>query len=284
MIVLELVCAAIVGLYLVVRARVEPSPRAFFARLALLSVAAWIAEDTCIRLYGFYSYSPRWSLFIDRVPLAIVVIWPIVIHSATELARALTASTRAGTSTARFALVGALLVLTDASMIEPIAVAAGLWSWTHPGPFGVPIIGVLGWAFFALGAIWALEKRPLLVLVVGPLACHALLHAAWWGAFAHVTPSTATTPWVAVAVVGSLLATLAVVKTRAFDKVTPAQLLLRVPPAAFFLVLLVRHGHGDLVWYSLAFAPPYLVLTPWKRALQRGQTGSTRAKDVSPAT
>ena len=43
-------------------------------------------------------------------------------------------------------LVGALIVLADASLIEPVAVASNLWAWTEPGLFAVPPIGILGWA------------------------------------------------------------------------------------------------------------------------------------------
>src|SRR5439155_24844517 len=113
------------------------------SRLALLVVASWIGEDSVIRVYGFYHYARGWALFVDQVPLAIVVIWPVVIDSAWGLARCLAAGARAQ------ALLAAAFVLADASLIEPIAVRAGLWRWTEPGLFAVPPVGILGWALFA---------------------------------------------------------------------------------------------------------------------------------------
>ena len=144
MIGLELVCAAIVALYAVARRDALPE-------LALLAVAGFVGEDSVIRAYGFYSYSPRWHLFLDRVPLAIVLIWPIVIHSAWRWR----AAWRRAPALAP--LVGAAIVLADASLIEPIAVHAGLWTWTEPGLFAVPPIGIIGWAYFAGAAIACLE-------------------------------------------------------------------------------------------------------------------------------
>ena len=40
--------------------------------------ASWAGEDSCIRLYGFYAYSPSWAAFLDRVPLAIVCISVVI--------------------------------------------------------------------------------------------------------------------------------------------------------------------------------------------------------------
>jgi uncharacterized membrane protein len=150
--VLELFALAIVVGFVLIRTRFGPEPRTFLRRMALLVVASWIAEDSCIRAYGFYFYAPGWSVFVDRVPLAILLIWPIVIHSAWELARRLL-----GTGHRWIPLAGALLVWADASMIEPIAVRAGLWRWTEPGLFQVPPIGILGWAFYAGLCMWLLE-------------------------------------------------------------------------------------------------------------------------------
>ena len=58
--ILQLAAFAIVALWLALRLRLETEKRAFLVRLACVSAAAWISEDTCIRLYGFYSYSPMW--------------------------------------------------------------------------------------------------------------------------------------------------------------------------------------------------------------------------------
>ena len=42
--------------------------------------------------------------------------------------------------------------------LEVVAVRAGLWQWSERGITGVPLIGIFGWAYFALGAAWGLER------------------------------------------------------------------------------------------------------------------------------
>ncbi|MFH1532598.1 MAG: hypothetical protein ABIK09_17880 [Pseudomonadota bacterium] len=268
MIALELTCLGIVALYLGVKNRrgAEP-PRALLGRLAVVAAAAWITEETCIRLYGFYGYGSGWSVFVGSVPLLVVLIWPVVIDSARDLASRLT-----GPGPLRLAGITAALVLADAALIEPVSVHAGLWSWTAPGLFGVPPVGVLGWSFFTLACVGILQVvegrrwglRGALLAIPGALALtHILLLAAWWGALRWVSVEVA--PWPAVAGAGLLSLALTLVALRAPGcRVPPKSVLLqRVPAAAFFFVLLVIHreGAGALVAWTLCFAPPYLVLT-----------------------
>jgi hypothetical protein len=265
-VVLHALCFVIVALWLVLRIKLEDDRRGFLVRLACVSVAAWICEDTCIRLYGFYSYAPQWVGFIDQVPIAIVCIWPVVVMSAIDGARAFLprASPHAR------ALLVMVLVTTDASMIEPIAVSAGLWSWTEPGPFEVPIIGILGWGFFALGAAYAVERgRPLLALPLGLLTTHALLLAGWWGALKWLPRGEDELPFVVGAWIASIALTAFVIKRNV--TAVRRDLLLRVPAASFFFVLLALYARDDvmLLAYACAFVPPYLALTA--RANTTGQ-------------
>ena len=250
MLALELACAAIVATYVVARRDAVPE-------LLLLAVAGFLGEDSVIRAYGFYFYSPRWHLFLDRVPLMIVVIWPIVIHSAWSLARRL--SPRAWVP-----LVGGAIVLADASMIEPIAVHAGLWRWTEPGLFAVPPIGIIGWAYFAGAAIACLEReRAALAVIVAPAATHVMLVASWWAAFKWLSRPLPAAPFVVAA--WAVLGTLALFAWRLGrrrDRQLRTDLLLRGPGAAFFFVLLILYGRDlpSLCLYAAAFAPPYLAL------------------------
>jgi len=260
MVALELACVAIVALYVVVRVRQDANPRAFLLRLLALAVGAWVGENTCIHAYHFYAYSPRWSLFVDQVPILIVTIWPVVIHSAWDLARRLVSDPR------RVPLVGGLIVLADASLIEPIAVQSSLWWWTEPGLFAVPPIGILGWAFFAGLALWTFERPRLTPLALFPIASggvHLLLLATWWGALRWVNGTIE--PWPVVALAWALSLGLAARAWRngSGARIPRAELLLRIPAAGFFFVLLGIHGQDvwALIAYALAFAPPYLVLT-----------------------
>src|SRR5208283_4385299 len=87
------------------------------------------------------------------VPLLVVLIWPLVIHSAWDLVRQW--QVREGWA---ISLATGAVVLTDASLMEPVAVRAGLWSWSEPGIFHVPPIGLLGWGCFAALAVFFLER------------------------------------------------------------------------------------------------------------------------------
>jgi hypothetical protein len=173
-----------------------------------------------------------------------------------------------------------ILVDADASLIEPIAVKAGLWSWTEAGPFTVPVIGVLGWGFFAFGVVLVLERRAhgpaarAAVLVAGPAAAHVLLLSSWWAALRWLPRGDgAEAALVVLAWLVSLFLA-ARVGLRA-GVVTLADLLLRVPAAAFFFVLLAIYARDDvpLVAYAVAFAPPYLALT-WKAAALARDVGA----------
>ena len=196
---MQLACLAIVALYVAVRMRRAEDRVQVARRLALLVAASWLGEDSVIRAYGFYFYDARWDLFVDKVPLMIVIIWPVVVDSAWQLARRLAPS--------RVALAAAALVLADASLIEPIAVHAGLWRWTEAGLFAVPPIGILGWALFAFAAI-----------------------ALW-------------------------------LRARALGRRIPAEeLLVRVPGALFFFVLLALHPSAPLFAWTAAFVPAWLAL------------------------
>ncbi len=268
---LELACLLILGVHLGVGAVRDVHPWTYLRRAALLALASFVAEDSCIRLYAFYAYNDQaWSIFVDRMPLMVMLIWPGVILSSWELAKLLLGHQPGARRWVP--LVGGLLVLADASFIEAIAVRAGLWRWFEPGFFGVPPIGVLGWAFFA-GLSMALFGRndrqhrgPAAdgsVLLLAPVATHLMLVLTWWGLARWV--SVPIPDWLMVAVVWSVSVplTLYSLRVRARDWVPLGAYLTRLPAAGFFFVLLVLHGSGALVAYTLAFVPPYLTLGSW---------------------
>lgn len=260
---LELSCVAILALYAWLH-REEPG---WLREVAWLALAALVGEDSCIRLYGFYQYAPGWHLRVDHVPVLIAVIWPAVVLSARTICRALLAGR--GGPLALALLTGALVVF-DAALIEPIAVAAGLWSWNEPGVFGVPLVGILGWGFFAAASTWLLERLPLraqgLVVLAAPLATHALLLCAWWGLLrwtlrAPVPPAPAI-----LAVAAASLAYAVAVRLRRAGQ-PRYETLSRLAATAFFAALLARHFEPGLLVYAAAFVPPHLVLSAqgWTR-------------------
>ncbi len=257
-IALECICAAIVLSYVafrLVRASDATERRAFLVRFGVLAAGALLGEDSVIRAYRYYGYAPSWSLKLDLVPVIVVLVWPVVIDSAAAIARSLVRGPL------RVASLAAAIVLLDASLIEPIAVRAGLWSWTHPGIFDVPLIGITGWAMFTWAAVLAIETdRAKLVPLLAPLATHVLLLASYWLLFKWIAGSVSDE----VAVIGALavLVVVTLLALRHGRRIPVMDILARAPGALFFFVLLATlpsTGRLPLVLYALAFAPPYLV-------------------------
>jgi uncharacterized membrane protein len=263
MLAIEISCLAILAVYLATHAR-EPG---LLRDAALLAAAAWIAEDTCIRAYGFYQYSPAWHAQLDRAPLMIPLIWPAVVLSARTLARALL---RGGGGPLTLGALTGALVTFDAALIEPIAVRAGLWSWNEPGVFHVPVIGILGWGLFAAVAVPCLEtlRGPvrLATVVLAPLGTHALLLAAWWGLFRWVLRAEIPPAAAAGAIAGLAVGYIWAVRARG-ARVGWRELVPRAAATGFFAVLLAGAADGALAAYAAAFTPPHLLLCAgaWRR-------------------
>ena len=271
---LEPAALSIVTFYVVFRALVHPESGRFLARLALLCGASWTAEESCILLYSVYSYSPCWGLFLGHVPILVIVIWPVVIHSAWDLASQLRPARRL------VPLAAAAIVSTDASFIEPLAVSLGLWSWNQPGIFGVPAIGILGWAYFAFLCIYLFEKlnahknsklQESLVLVLPFLGTHLLVLGTWWGALRWIRSPLDPMIAAGVAWVLSILLVCVVLRNSTGRRVERETLLLRLPAALFFFALLaLKPGTSALLWaYASAFVPPYLTLMAQQYWLNR---------------
>jgi carotenoid biosynthesis protein len=265
---LEPVCFGIVALYVTLRLLAARDRREVVIRLAALALAAWAAEDSVIRAYGFYQYDrATWLLLVDRVPLMVALIWPVVIDSAYALA--------GGNLRGVFAIV-----LADAALIEPIAVRTGLWSWNEPGLFGVPIIGMLGWALFAVAACALLRRR--IMPLAAPVLTHALLLASWWGLLrwlpAEVPPAGAL-----VVVVAASLAAIGLLLLRPV-RVSTRDVLLRAPGAAFFFALLFARPDAMLTVWAIALGAPYLVLLRYAAAWDAGsrRAASHRAHAAQP--
>ena len=297
--ILESACLLIVATYVVFRARQawarRESVTPFLVRFASLGAAGFAGEETMIRLYRFYAYDVRWAVRVGHVPLVVLLVSPVVIDSARSLAQRLVR----GEGPRRWlhvAAVAAVIVLSDAALIEPLAVRAGLWAWMEPGLFAVPLIGILGWALFALFAVALLERglpAPWVVLVA-PAATHAALLACWWCAFKWVRGPVPITWAVTLLWLASLAAARRAWRRRVRDRVPPSELLVRLPAAIFFFVLLGRHARGAVgavvvlldprgwrlpviprsddgwivVLYALAFAAPYLASFGWDKLLQ----------------
>lgn len=266
MLFFELAGISIVVFYVTFHALKQPGGGHFLLRIVLVFAAAWIAEEGCILLYEFYGYSSKWNLFLGHLPLLVIVAWPVVIHSAWDLA-----SQMLGSGHRLVPLAAGGIVLTDATLIETVAVRCGLWSWNEPGIFHVPPIGVLGWAYFAFLCILLFEegrrrnatKRfSLLILALPAIGTHLLLLITWWGALRWVNIPVGPGLAAGSAWALSLLLVYAILRNRTETRVERKTLFLRLPAALFIYTLLALHASGSalLVVFAIAFAPPYLTL------------------------
>jgi hypothetical protein len=241
--------------------------RALWAALGI-GLGAVLGEEICIRAYGAYQYSPAWSLFLDRVPLAVALIWPAVVLSARAVVRTLWPS---GGPVA----VGAL-VCFDAALIEPIATHAGLWSWNLPGFFAVPLIGIAGWGCYGAAASFVLDRLPAragsgkaaaagsgAVALVAPLLAHAGILSLWWGALrwwqAPIPPRAAIAGALALSAGASLLL------LRSPRRLPWREAVPRACAAALFGALLLLRPDALLAVYAAAFALFWLLALDYRR-------------------
>jgi len=268
----EIVCVCVVGLTMVVRLQHREAGDRALGRWLGVALLAFATEASCIRLYGFYFYDPyRWHTYVVYLPIVVAAIWPMVIDSAYALSRGVL-----GKDDRRAPLLGAAVVFADACLIEAIAVNSGLWAWTEPGFFGVPPIGVVGWAVFAGGimAVWSLADRSrwsvgreIGATLLVPLATHAVLLAAWWGALRWVSAPLPDWAVAGVAALNGAVVTLEILRRRSALDIPPHVMLLRIPAALVFAWLLLFDvgAYAPLWIFAAAFAAPYIALTPWKR-------------------
>ena len=238
----------------------------FLFRAIYLIPMAWIAEDSCIRIFGFYQYSPEWYTLIDKMPFMVALIWPFVIISDNRLVNEVLRNHRLRKARPYVSLLTGFLIVWDACMMESLSVHAGLWSWNEPGFFGVPFIGVMGWGIFGAIALEGFRRVPprwwFILLLVVPVLTHVALVVSWWGGFRWVLRSEVS-PGILVgaAWIVSLLLTFVVVRFRI--RLSPTLLLSRVPGALLFAVLagLWCRDFPALLAFGASFVPPYFCAT-----------------------
>jgi hypothetical protein len=169
------------------------------------------------------------------------------------------------------AVCGALVAL-DASLVEVVAVRAGLWRWAEPGHLGVPLIGILGWAYFAVGAAWGLTQPPrrrvAALVAAGPLCAHALILLSWWGLFRWTLRGDLgdRALW-GIALLGAAALAVAL-RSRGRGGGIPLPVALpRAIAASLFLLLLITHAPADgRLWgHAAAVAIPYCAATRWRQ-------------------
>jgi hypothetical protein len=128
----------------------------------------------------------------------------------------------------------------------------------------VPIIGILGWGYFAFAADLVLgAERPgarLAVVIAAPAAAHLAILASWWGLFRWTLRGDLGDASLAAVLALGALATAWVAGRRAASRaIPPATALPRATAAALFVALLVATAPGDArLWlHAAALSVPY---------------------------
>jgi len=262
--VFELLCLPILALAIAMSAR-RAGARRFAIDYATLAIAGWIGEATSIACYRHYEYASGWDLRLGSVPALVPLIWPLVILSVREVRDAL--FPRAG-RLAGALLVGAL-VAVDASMVEVVAVRAGLWTWAEGGWLDVPFLGILAWGYFAGAADWMLRRfqgRDRWLVIPGALAvAHALIVASWWTCFRWALRDDLGFRGLVVVVPLSALATFVAARLRGRGRTIPLAVAVpRVVAASLFVALLATLPFDPaLIAHVVLVALPYATASTW---------------------
>lgn len=225
--------------------------------IVTIAIAAWAAEETSILRYRFYGYPDAWVPKIDEMPLLVAFIWPMVIVSSRAIVEVLFPKL----SVVQKTIAVGIAVVIDATLVETVAVASGLWGWVEGGYLGAPLIGMLGWGAFAAAMTFSLEhpKIPLWLTPVTALAgTHLLLVVLWWAFFRHFLRGELP-PWSVYIGVAAILGLAAWLRSR--GRLIPIALTIpRVAATSVFVVLLVMHASLELVLHFASIAVLYLAL------------------------
>ena len=147
--------------------------------LVSAALFAWIFENLNVHQVigrGAYSYNEKFAVFLDRVPLFIVLSWAIILWTAMQIATSSTRSLRQ-----RVCRDASLAVLLDLGF-DATAIRHEFWTWhgvaLNEAWFGVPAGNFFGWLWVSLAFSYGtraldrdvknLRTRHVLQLVVLP--------------------------------------------------------------------------------------------------------------------
>jgi uncharacterized membrane protein len=150
----ELVVAPLVFALLARHAR-----RALGAGRAAVEVLALVGygfavERASMSLFSSHEYGSGWRIVPFGVPLAVTLVWASLILAGLALASRLSLR-----SPLARAAAATLLGLSLDLVMEPVAVAEGLWRWTPAGGWlAVPLGNYVGWAVIVGIYAWGAER------------------------------------------------------------------------------------------------------------------------------
>ena len=276
--------------------------------LVLISAAAFglLLEEGDQLIFETYHYSPDWIVAIDRAPVAIGLIWALILVGAMRLTDAL------GVRRPFAPFVDSILAISLDLAFDAVAIRLGLWTWREIGLtdawFGVPAGNFYAWLFVVLGfsvlsrwlAVAARTRPSLEWLQLGvPIPAFAIL-------LTSLIPFTILKPFVDPSPGGGMvmfLLTLAIFvatamygvwrgdeTVRAYGRRAIAEvrfaLAVRLQIHGFFLVALLALGlaaqHPVLLAVSLALLVAELPLA-WLVTARRPRSGTVVAGDPAVA-
>lgn len=152
------------------------------AVLVSAALFAWIFENLNVHQVagrGAYSYNEKFAVFLDRVPLFIVLSWAIILWTAMQIT---TSSTRSLSQ--RICRDASLTVLLDLGF-DATAIRHEFWTWhgvsLNEAWFGVPAGNFFGWLWVSIAFSYATRtldreiknlrtRNVLQIFVLPPLA------------------------------------------------------------------------------------------------------------------
>ena len=177
-----------VGFYVLFAISLYASSKRFgmqTTQLLLVGATIWtIIIENFIVLnggYDYYAYStgsfPGYMVWVGVVPLWIILGWFVM----TICSYILTDTLLPGRSPLTRSLMTALISLNIDLLLDPVAVATGLWRWTHPSVYliGVPLTNLIGWFLIVFVFILGFETR--IVPQIGKAGLNPNPHGYdWW--------------------------------------------------------------------------------------------------------
>jgi len=119
--------------------------------LVLISAATFglLLEEASQLIFETYHYSPDWIVAIDRAPVAIGLVWALILVGAMRLTDAL------GVRRRYAPFVDSVLAISLDLAFDAVAIRIGLWTWRDVALtdawFGVPAGNLYTWLFIVLG-------------------------------------------------------------------------------------------------------------------------------------
>ncbi len=119
-----------------------------------------LLEELDMRIFKSYHYSADFFLTVGQVPIAIALLWAVILASSMAISDAL------GLPTRLRPFADALLAVWIDLSLDAIAIRAGFWTWSIPmneGWFGVPGGNLYAWMWVAFFySAWARGARSLI--------------------------------------------------------------------------------------------------------------------------